>query len=271
MVFERWIDDRPRPSLIGEIAPELAWLLRNRRRVWKAPVTSQSPTEHQTLVAATKQSFPEGVRTLAEYFHKDYFPQHDVGMHEEIIGRGGPEWWAELQEKPRDSELLQGWILVNLISREMSDANFPRSPDDVLPEQVLPHVAATMSWVHAIKRQCDQMQVPLVVNVIPMGDTDPELKKFWAPWPAYYHSLALIENARHAEFSRQLKQEKIHVVDLWYTLDGVPGSYRKTDSHWTEKGHQLVADRVVPEIRSLLDSEEVIVARHPADQQGISR
>lgn len=114
------------------------------------------------------------------------------------------------------------------------------------------------------------MRVPLVVFLAPIGDTDPELKKFWSPFPAY-RSFSFYQNARHAELSRQLTQSNIHFVDLWETLDGVPNSYRKTDSHWTEKGHQLVADRVVPEILALRDPKAVTIARQFADEKGASR
>jgi len=110
----------------------------------------------------------------------------------------------------------------------------------------------------------------LVVFLIPMGDTDPLRKRFWEPWPAY-RSFALYQNARHAELSRQLKRSHVHFIDLWETLEGVPGSYRKTDSHWTEKGHQLVADRVVPEIRNLLDAQPVVMASKLADRKRILR
>jgi hypothetical protein len=41
------------------------------------------------------------------------------------------------------------------------------------------------------------------------------------------------------------------MVDLREVLEGVPDTYRKTDAHWNEKGHDLVAQRVGREILAL--------------------
>lgn len=90
LVFERWLDDRPRPSLLGEVSPSLTWLLQNRRKTWNARWFGTAPAnELKTLAAITKLPFREGVRKLAEHCHEYYFPQHPVSTLEEILGRGG--------------------------------------------------------------------------------------------------------------------------------------------------------------------------------------
>ena len=45
----------------------------------------------------------------------------------------------------------------------------------------------------------------------------------------------------------------MNVIDLRDDLEGVRGTYRLTDGHWTELGTRIVADRVS---RALLPSVE---------------
>ena len=39
--------------------------------------------------------------------------------------------------------------------------------------------------------------------------------------------------------------------DLRDELDGIPGTYRLTDGHWTERGTEIVAARVARELAKL--------------------
>ena len=48
-----------------------------------------------------------------------------------------------------------------------------------------------------------------------------------------------------------LRKASIRHVDLRPTLEGIPGTYRKMDGHWTQKGEGLVADRVKAELDAL--------------------
>ena len=43
----------------------------------------------------------------------------------------------------------------------------------------------------------------------------------------------------------------IRFVDLHQDLQGVAGTYRKTDLHWTERGHEVVAERMAQELIAL--------------------
>ena len=46
-------------------------------------------------------------------------------------------------------------------------------------------------------------------------------------------------------------------VDLRESLAKVPGTYRKLDGHWSQKGEAIVADRVEVELRSVLGDRAV--------------
>ena len=50
---------------------------------------------------------------------------------------------------------------------------------------------------------------------------------------------------------------RIHHVDLRENLANVPGTYRKLDGHWSQKGEAIVSDRVATELRSLLDDRAI--------------
>jgi len=45
-----------------------------------------------------------------------------------------------------------------------------------------------------------------------------------------------------------LRQTGVPFIDLRDDLNGVPGTYRLTDGHWTELGTRLVANRVSREL-----------------------
>jgi hypothetical protein len=95
--------------------------------------------------------------------------------------------------------------------------------------------------------------VPLVVFLAPVGTVDPEYVDFWSPWPAQL-SFHVMQALRTDRLARRLHEEGFSVVDLREVLEGVPGTYRLTDAHWTEKGHELVAERVLPEVRRIVRS-----------------
>ena len=94
----------------------------------------------------------------------------------------------------------------------------------------------------------------MIVFLIPYDqNVDPETREFWSPW---YHNdiyAPWLQVQRGALF-QMLQKYEIPVVDLAESLDGVPGAYRKFDGHWTEKGHAIVAEKVVHVIDKLNDN-----------------
>ena len=57
-----------------------------------------------------------------------------------------------------------------------------------------------------------------------------------------------MSDARHVALAQKLKATTIPTVDLMPVLDGIPNTYRLNDQHWNEKGHEIVASRVLEEI-----------------------
>ncbi len=92
--------------------------------------------------------------------------------------------------------------------------------------------------------------VPLSVFLVPMGSVDPEYVEFWKPWPRTF-SWNYICDEWHSQLAAALSKAGIRHVDLRPTLDGIPGTYRKMDGHWTQKGEALVADRIKAELEAL--------------------
>ena len=86
--------------------------------------------------------------------------------------------------------------------------------------------------------------------VAPASDVDPEFAAFWKPWPRYY-SVMQGSAAIHDAMVAALARSGIRYVDLQEDLQGVPGTYRKSDMHWTELGHEVAAKRLAREVMSL--------------------
>jgi len=104
-------------------------------------------------------------------------------------------------------------------------------------------VGETLSWLQAMDRLVSSHGKRLLVSLIPVGTVDPDYVDFWRPWPRYY-SYSLSADARHRRLAVALRQNGLQVVDLREVLDGVRGTYRLTDGHWTDRGTQLSAQRV---------------------------
>ena len=84
-----------------------------------------------------------------------------------------------------------------------------------------------------------------------VGSVDPDYADFWKPWPRAY-SWNYICDERDTQLASSLAKSGIRYVDLRENLANIPGTYRKLDGHWSQKGEAIVADRVALELRSLL-------------------
>jgi hypothetical protein len=243
--------DRPRPSLLGKVAPELAWVVADRMRTRAAAAASGVPVipgEAELFATVCKRPFEEGVELLTEHMHKHYFPDQPREKIKEVLGRGGPAFWAAFQERQRDCEYLQPWILNQLLTWELKLPGCPRSVAEVHPAAVGPNVEATLTWLKATHRHCQKAGVPFKIFLEPVGLGDPEFVAFWKIWPEAF-SWNYTCHARHQAMLQRLRMSGIPVVDLWPVLDGQPLTYRKSDQHWNEKGHQIVSERVLEELR----------------------
>ena len=79
----------------------------------------------------------------------------------------------------------------------------------------------------------------------------PYYDQFWKPWPRAY-SWNYIFDERQSRLAAALGKTKIRFFDLREDLAGIPGTYRKLDGHWSQKGEAIVADRVQKELKTLL-------------------
>ena len=61
--------------------------------------------------------------------------------------------------------------------------------------------------------------------------------------------------SRLAASAAALGKTKIRFFDLREDLAGIPGTYRKLDGHWSQKGEAIVAGRVRRELQSLLGQQ----------------
>jgi hypothetical protein len=182
--------------------------------------------------------------------HQYYFPDLPEATIEEILARGGERFWEEFKPRRFDREYLQGWILDGVISMETSTTKLPMTPDQAAAAVPADEIKATMSWLAATDRLVRAHGVKFLVAVIPVGTMDPDFMAFWKPWPRYY-SYTLMRAAYHDAMVAALAQSGIAFVNLADDLEGVRGTYRKTDLHWTEEGHEVVAARLAKEVMAL--------------------
>jgi hypothetical protein len=111
-------------------------------------------------------------------------------------------------------------------------------------------IESTLTWLRAANDLGARNGLKVVFFLVPVGTTDPSFVAYWKPWPRYF-SWNYISDARHLRLSSRLKEERFNFVDLRDVLIGIPDTYRKTDGHWTEKGHSVVKAKVLEEIEKL--------------------
>jgi hypothetical protein len=249
--LDKFAAELPTPSLLGELCPRANWWVVDRMRMSKfARGNKGVPNEFDDLQRMAQLPVDEGVRQLAEHMHRHHHPEHTVEQIAGVLHRGGEPFWAALKKTDKDPEYLQAWIVSNMLRWELGVPSYPKSVAEVPENQREPYAAATLTWVEGIRSLCDERGIPLVVFLAPVGSVDPVFVEFWKPWPAYY-SYNLFCTARLAALKGKLLASGFRVVDLTDTLAGRPGTYRKTDAHWNESGHEIVADVVAREIAAL--------------------
>ena len=137
-----------------------------------------------------------------------------------------------------------GWLLNLMVWAEMNDEpDLARREAGETRLAIDEEVEAPLSWLLAMDRVARARGVPLVLFLIPLASVDPEYVDFWKPWP-HFLSWSRFGEERHRRLAASLRKTSMHVVDLRDELENVPGTYRKMDGHWTEKGVDVVANRV---------------------------
>jgi hypothetical protein len=246
-----FVAELPRPSLLAAVAPHLDWQLVNALRLsGRAKGGTYAPNEHKVITAALAKPVAEGMPLLVKLMHQYYFPDLPEAKIEEILSRGGERFWQEFKPRRFDREYLQGWFIKGLISMETSTQPFPLTPEAADATVSQDEIKATMSWLVATDRLLKTHGVKFLVAVIPVGTMDADFVNFWKPWPRFY-SYTLVRAAVHKAMIAALAKSDIPFVDLADDLKGERGTYRKTDLHWTEKGHEVVAARLAKEVEAL--------------------
>ncbi len=246
-----FLAELPRPSLLASVAPHTAWQAVNALNLSGAAKGGKyAPHEHEIITEALRKPPAEGLPMLVHLMHSYYFPELEERTIEEILARGGERFWSEFAPRRFDREYLQGWILAGLISMESGRQKLAMTKAAADAAVSRDDIAATLSWLAASDKLVRAHGAKFLVAVIPVATVDPDFVDFWRPWPRYY-SYMLSGAAQHDAIVTALAKTKIPFVDLQQDLDGVRGTYRKTDLHWTERGHEVVAERLAREILAL--------------------
>jgi len=252
-IWPHLVDESPGGALLGLVMPRTNWLVVNRldlaaffqSRI-KAP-----PRDDEMLYAAIISPPEERQKRIISYVKTYVYPDLPEEKIAEILSRGDNRFFnIALPQKEGEQEYLLDWMFGTLMSWEARDFDVARSREDAKRKADNKSVEATFSWIEATDRVLRKRGVPLSVFLVPMGSVDPEYVEFWKPWPRAY-SWNYVCDEWHAQLAAALGKAGIRHVDLRPTLDGIPGTYRKMDGHWTQKGEALVADRIKAELEAL--------------------
>jgi len=245
------VDESPGGAVVGSIMPRTNWLLVNRLRL--SGLLSGDlppPDEGQLLHDYARLPNDQALARLAAHLKRYYHPELPEEKIREVIGRGDGRFWRAAQDNPAEQEYLFNWELGILMSWEAREFDVAKSREDAPRLTGDGEVRATLSWIEGMDRLARARGVPLVVFLIPVGIVDPDYVDFWKPWPRAF-SWNYISNERQSRLAAALGKAKVNYVDLREDLNGVPGTYRKLDGHWSKKGEEIVAARVTKELGKL--------------------
>lgn len=253
-LWPRLIDESAGGSVVGMIMPRTNWLLVNRLDL-AAFFRSRStapPNDEAILFDALKAPPEERLKRITSYVKKYHYPNVPEERLAEILSRGNNRFLEiAVPGQGDEQEYLLDWMFGTLMSWETQDYEVAKSREEAPRLASKEQVEATFSWIEATDRLLRKRGVPLVVFLVPMGSVDPDYAEFWKPWPRAY-SWNYICDEWHSQLAARLAKTGIRHVDLRESLANVPGTYRKLDGHWSQKGEAIVADRVEVELKSLL-------------------
>lgn len=250
--WPRLIDESPGGSILGWVMPRTNWLLVNRLKLAEffRGRPPGPPGEEAMIDEAVHASDGEPLGRLVDHVKKYRAPHLPEAQIAEILSRGGGRYWRAAGPGGEEHEYLLGWMLDILMKWETSKFDVARDRQDAARHVDDGEVEATLSWIEATDRLASAHHVPLVVFLAPVGSVDPDYAAFWKPWPRAY-SWAWLSDERQSRLAAALGRTKIRFVDLRQDLEGIAGTYRKLDGHWSRKGQAIVATRVERELRSL--------------------
>jgi hypothetical protein len=237
-------EELPVPSILGTIAPRTNWLVSNRLGLSELGRNNREVAgENELLAEWAATPTPDLTARVARHMQQYYYPKLSEGTIREILARGGEPMRLALAQRKADHQTVAGWLLAGVIDWETGTWSMPKDAQEA-ERMIDPKVVDdTLGWLVAAEELAKAHGVKLFVALAPVGIGDPEYVEFWKPWPQYF-SYTLSADARHKRLAAALRQRGMQVIDLREALDGVRGSYRLTDGHWTELGTRIAADRV---------------------------
>jgi len=244
------VAERPEPSLLGAVAPHLDWLIVNRLGLSEFGRNNKSiPNEFDTLNAIAKKPLAERTGLLADHYKKYYYPDVSKAALEEVLGRGGAAFWAPFERTDDKREYLMGWLPANVIDWELIHPDWPAPMTDAEADRLVDpaEIDATASWLMGAEKLAAANGVKFLLAVVPLASVDPDYAAYWKPWPRFYSQNRRREASRRALLA-ELDKRGLHPIDLAQDLQGVPGTYRVTDGHWTDLGTSIVAKRVAADL-----------------------
>lgn len=251
----RLVDASPGGSLLASVMPRTNWLLANRIRLSSLfGSASQAPLdEAEQLFAIVSGPREQRQQRLVAYVRQWLPPKISDEQVAEIFGRGNGAYLDVAEPAATgDQEYLLDWMLRILTNWESGAILGPRNEAEIREMAGRGYLPATLSWLNAMNREAQAQGVPILFFAIPVGSVDPDYARFWQSWP-----LTDTWNRFCTELHRQLvdaaARERLPLIDLGPDLAGIPGTYRKLDGHWTQRGEDLVADRVARELARLMD------------------
>lgn len=245
------IAELPLPSLLAGPAPRTTWLAVNRLGLSEFGRNNKViDGEFARLNEWLKLPADERLERVVQHLRRNYHPRLSEETIREILSRDGGRFWTAFDKPAPDRQFLAGWLLSGMVDWETGTWTMPRDAEEADRMDGTAMVDETLSWLVAADRLAKENGVPLVVALIPVGTVDPAYVDFWRPWPKYFSTM-LSADARHRRLAVKLRQTAVPFFDLREDLGGVPGTYRLTDGHWTERGTEIVAGRVTRELMKL--------------------
>jgi hypothetical protein len=258
------IDELPAPSLLGAVVPRTTWLVANRLRFSEIGRGNKDIAGEDALLNEwTQQPSAQPVAQVAQHMRSHYYPKLSEETIAEILLRGGGRLHKAAGNRTHDREFLGGWLLSGMIDWEAGAWPVPRDAVEAAQMAGDATVGETLTWLQAMDRLVSSNGKRLLIALIPVGTVDPDYVEFWRPWPRYY-AYSLTADVRHRRLAAALRQNGLAVVDLREVLEGVRGTYRLTDGHWTDRGTQLSAQRMADALLSA--RQEQAAALGPADR-----
>ena len=252
--YSRWpslIDESAGSSLLGAVMPRTEWLLVNRLHLSEFLRGQRgSSADAASLAGALASSAPDRIDRVVTDVHKIFHPEFPEAQIREVLTRGDGRLLRAEASPEGVPDHAADWLLDFVTNTELGNHDLARSPTDAKRLVHAEEIQATLSWIEAVDRLARDHKIPLVVFIAPVGTGDPDYVDFWKPWPRFYGWNYACDE-RHSRLVDALARTNISFVDLRKDLAGVPGSYRKLDGHWTEKGQAIVAARVMSELGHL--------------------